>query len=454
MKAPAAWFAIAVVVALSFASAAAQQPARTATPSPAPTASAASIPAPAQTQPTPQLLKVTEYRLPPDKMAKAQALYKIRVILYLFSLAFGVVVLWVLLELGLAPRYRDVAERASKYSFVQMLIFLPLFMLTTAIISLPIEIYSQHVSRMYGISVQSWGSWAVDLCKAELIEMVIFVPLAWLLFWRIGNSPRSWWFQAWLIAACFVVSIVFVAPVILDPMFNKFEPLEKTQPQLVHEIEKVNHRGGITIPRDKMFEMKASEKVTTYNAYVTGFGATKRVVMWDNTSRDMTVQETLFVFGHEQGHYVLKHIYKGIAFTVFLMFFGFWFARMLALAALARWGEHWGIRGITDVAAVPVLLIVMTILNLASEPIANAFSRNLEHQADIYGLEVTHGLFPDNGAVAASAFQKLGEKGYSYPNPSAFLVFWSYDHPTTASRVRFSLAYDPWDSADGPRYVK
>jgi Zn-dependent protease with chaperone function len=294
----------------------------------------------------------------------------------------------------------------------------------------------------------------MDLCKAELIEMVIFVFLGWLLFWRIRRNPSYWWIEAWLGAMVFVVFIVFVSPVILDPMFNKFDSLEKTQPQLVHEIEKVNHRGGITIPRDKMFEMKASEKVTTYNAYVTGVGATKRVVVWDNTSRDLTTQETLFIFGHEQGHYVLNHIYKGLAFAAVLMFFGFWLERRLALAALARWGEHWGIRGITDIAAIPVLMIVMSLLNIAGEPIGNAYSRYQEHQADVYGLEVTHGLFPDNGMVAASAFQKLGEKGFSYPNPSPVLVFWSYTHPTIPSRIKFSLGYDPWDSAEGPRYVK
>jgi len=251
-----------------------------------------------------------------------------------------------------------------------------------------------------------------------------------------------------------VVLLIFVAPVILDPMFNKFEPLEKTQPQLVSEIEKVTQRGGLDIPRDHMFEMEASEKVTTYNAYVTGIGATKRVVVWDNTSRDMTIPETLFVFGHEMGHYVLNHIYKGLAFFSAMTLLGFWLGQKIVLAMLARWGDAWHIRGIDDLAALTVLMLALSLLTLVGEPIGNAFSRYQEHQADVYGLEVTHSLFPHNGEVAASAFQKLGEKSYDYPTPNPLLVFWSYSHPSIPERIRFSLQYDPWDAPAGPKYVK
>jgi len=402
----------------------------------------------------PEELKIVEYRLPPDKLAKAEALYKTRTVLYLFGLVFGVLVLWVMLKLRVAPAFRDLAEHATKNSFMQALIFVPLLMLLIAVISLPIDIYEQHISRVYGLSVQGWGSWAGDWCKAEGVSLAITVLAVFTLFLIIRKSPERWWFYFWLLTLPFLVLLIFVAPVILDPMFNKFEPLDKTQPQLVSAIEEVTHRGGLDIPRDRMFEMEASEKVTTYNAYVTGIGATKRVVVWDNTSRDMTVPETLFVFGHEMGHYVLNHIYKGLAFFAGMMLAGFWVGRKMVLTMLSRWGEAWHIRGINDLAALPVLMLALSLLTLVAEPIGNAFSRYQEHQADIYGLEVTHGLFPNNGEVAASAFQKLGEKSYSYPAPNPLLVLWSYSHPTIAQRIRFSLNYDPWHTPAGPKYVK
>jgi STE24 endopeptidase len=408
----------------------------------------------AQTAQQPQELKVTEYSLPPDKLAKAEALYKTRTVLYLLGMVFGIVVLWVLLKLRVAPAFRDLAERASKNGLVQALVFVPLLTLLIAVISLPIDIYEHILSRAYGLSVQGWASWTGDWCKAEGVALIIMVPAVFALFQIIRRSPQRWWFYFWLLTLPFMVLLIFVAPVILDPMFNTFEPLEKTQPQLVAQIEKVTQRGGLSIPPDRMFEMEASEKYTTYNAYVTGIGATKRVVVWDNTSRDLTLPETLFVFGHEMGHYVLNHVYKGLAFAAALLLAGLWLGRRIVLALLARWGEAWHIRGIDDLAALPVLMLALALLTLVGEPIGNAFSRHLEHQADIYGLEVTHGLFPNNREVAASSFQKLGEKSYDYPTPNPLLVFWSYTHPPIADRIRFSLHYDPWHTPAGPKYVK
>jgi STE24 endopeptidase len=444
MNSFASWLVLCAIVGLSLTFFVAQ-------PTPA---AGAPTPAQLQSHQSPQQLRVTEYSLPPDKLAKAEALYRTRTVLYLFGMVFGIVVLWVLLKFRVAPMFRDLAERVSKNSFLQTLIFAPLLMFLIAVISLPIDLYEHHISLAYGMSVQGWGSWAGDWCKAEGVMLAITVLAVFGLFWIIRRSPQRWWFYFWLVTLPFVVLLIFVAPVILDPMFNKFEPLEKTQPQLVSEIEKVTQRGGLSIPRDRMFEMEASAKVTTYNAYVTGIGATKRVVVWDNTSRDMTVPETLFVFGHEMGHYVLNHIYKGLAFFAGMLFAGFWLGRRIVLAMLARCGEAWHIRGINDLAALPVLMLALSLLTLVGEPVGNAFSRYQEHQADLYGLEVTHGLFPNNGEVAASAFQKLGEKSYSYPTPNPVLVFWSYSHPPIADRIRFSLQYDPWRTPAGPKYVK
>jgi Zn-dependent protease with chaperone function len=443
LKARAFWLVLGVVIAAAFVSAAAQ-------PTPATKNTTAGA---TQAQP-PQQLTVTEYSLPPDKLAKAEALYQTRTVLYLFSMVFGILVLWVLLKLRVAPVFRDLAERTGSNSFMQALIFVPPLILLIAVASLPIEIYGHHISLAYGLSVQSWLSWAGDWCKAEAISLIVTVLAVFTLFRRIRRSPQWWWFQFWLLTLPFAVLLIFVAPVILDPMFNSFVPLEKTQPLLVSEIERVTQRGGLEIPRDRMFEMQASAKVTTYNAYVTGIGATKRVVVWDNTARDLTVPETLFVFGHEMGHYVLNHIYKGLAFYAATSLLGFWVGRRIVVALLARWGERWHIRGIHDLAALPVLLLALSLLMLVGEPIGNAFSRHLEHQADIYGLEVTHGLFPNNAEVAASSFQKLGEKSYDYPTPNPLLVFWAYSHPSIAERIRFCLGYDPWHTPAGSKYVK
>ena len=203
-------------------------------------------------------------------------------------------------------------------------------------------------------------------------------------------------------------------------------------------------RAGVDMPADRMFLMKASEKVTTANAYVTGVGSTARVVVWDTTAQQMTVPETTFVIGHEMGHYVLHHIRKGLTFASILMFFGFWLAYRCINWFIARWGNAFCIRDTADWASLPALMLIASLIGFVAEPIANNFSRaRIEHQADIYGLKITSGITPDYRQVAAQSFQNLGEHALSYPYPSKLMVFWLYDHPDISSRIDFALHFDP-----------
>jgi len=200
--------------------------------------------------------------------------------------------------------------------------------------------------------------------------------------------------------------------------------------------------------------MLASEKLKSVNAYVTGIGASKRVVVWDTTVERMTTPEVLFVFGHEMGHYVLAHVWKGILFSIgvglIFLYLGFRSLRW----AVARWGEGWEIRGVDDWASLPVLLVVFSILMFLGSPLINGFTRIQEHHADIYGLEVTHGLLPDSRQVAAQSFQVLGEIDLGDPDPSPFIEFWLFSHPSVKDRIDFALHYDPWGQGREPRFVK
>ena len=394
------------------------------------------------------------YTLPPDKLAKSKALYDLRGKLQIIDTVWSFVVLLGILYLGIGARYRDWTERVSKYRFVQALIFVPLFLLTITVLGLPLDAYQQKISLQYGLSVQGWGSWFGDVLKGQLVSLIILTLAIWGVTSLIRKSPRRWWFYIWLVAVPFIIFIIFLAPIVIDPLFNKFEPLDKSNPQLVDALERVTKRGGLEIPRDRMFLMKASEKVTTLNAYVTGFGPSKRVVVWDTTIKNATTPETMFVFGHEMGHYVLNHIVIGITATAVGLFFGFYVLYLIANWAFPRFQQRWHMRELSDWAAVPMLLLIFSILSLVSQPIGNAISRQLEHNADVYGLEVTHGLNPDSQDVAAHAFQVLGELALSYPYPNNFYVFWYADHPPIRDRVPFAHNYDPWGKGEQPKYVK
>jgi len=398
--------------------------------------------------------KVTAYTLPPELYKKARDRSRIHFRLALIGFVYGLVVLWVILQWRLAAKYRDWAEKLSPRRFLQALVFSPLLLLTIAILTLPLDIYSQTVEKHFGISVQGWGSWAWDWTKAELITLVVGTILIWLLYIVLRRSQRRWWFYFWLIALPIGVFLFFIGPWVIDPLFHKFEPLQRKDPVLTAALEQMVRRAGENIPPERMFWMGAAEKTTALDAYVTGIGASKRIVVFDTTIAKMSTPQIVFGAGHEMGHYILEHIPKGLAFFAALFLLLFYLGYRLIGWMLARWGEGWQIRALDDWASLPALLLLLSVFLFLANPVASAFSRYLEHQADQYGLEVTHGLTPDSGQVAAQAFQVLGEVDLADPDPNPVDVFLFYSHPSIPERIQFCLTYDPWSKGGHGEFVK
>lgn len=398
--------------------------------------------------------KVTAYTLPPDLYKKARDRSRINFHLALIGFAYGLIVLLLLLRYRISPAFRNAAERVSGRNFLQALIFAPLLLLTISILTLPLDIYSESIEKRFGISVQSWGSWSWDWIKGQIISLIIGTIFVWLLYVVIRRSPQRWWFYFWAISLPIGILIFFLTPWVIDPLFHKFEPLQQKDPALTAALEEMERHAGENIPPERMFWMGAGEKTTGLNAYVTGIGSSKRIVVWDTTIAKMNTPQIVFAAGHETGHYVLQHITKGITFFAVLLLVVFYIGYRLIGWVLARWGNGWGIRGLDDWASLPVLMLLLSIFLFITNPIAAAFSRHLEHQADQYGLEVTHGLTPDSGQVAAQAFQILGEVNLADPDPNPANVFLFYDHPPIPDRVLFSLDYNPWANGGHGEFVK
>ncbi len=409
-------------------------------------------PLPAAT-PQPQEKKVTAYTLPPETYKKARDLSRIHFRFDLISFFYGLLVLWIILRWKFAAKYRDWAEKVASNRFLQVAVFAPLFVLTSAVLGLPSDIYEYLVERRYGLSVQEWASWLWDWAKGEFISVILAIILISILYAVIRSSPRRWWFYFWLISLPIIALLIFLSPLVIDPMFHKFEPLAQKDPALTVSLEQMVQRAGQNIPPERMFWMGAGEKTTELNAYVTGIGASKRIVVWDNTIAKMTTPQIVFVAGHEMGHYVLAHVWKGLAFAAVLLFVVFYLGFRTIGWVLARWGPGWGIRGLDDLASLPALLLLVSVFSFFTGPISNAFSRHIEHQADQYGLEVTHGLTPDSSQIAAQSFQVLGEVDLSDPEPDPINVFLYYSHPPIPDRVRFALTYDPWSRGEQPEFV-
>ncbi len=390
------------------------------------------------------------YSLPADKLAKAIALSHIRTVLDIAGSLWGLAVLWILLATRWAAGLAAWAARIFQKRWLQGLLFFAAFFVISTLASLPLDAIGHAVSRSYGISVQGWGSWFGDLAKGLGLSILFGAPLLLLFNLIVRKSPRRYWLWLWLIALPLIVASVFIQP-LLDPIFNKFEPLNKTHAALVTKLETVVARTGTHIPPERMFLMKASEKSNGLNAYVTGVGATKRFVMWDTATDRLPDDEVLFIFGHESGHYVLNHIPKMLAGMAAGLFFVFWACAGLSAWLARRFGARWQL-GEADNGAAPlasrqgflVLLFALSLAGLVLQPASNTFSRHFEHEADIYGQEAIHGLVADPQKVAVSSFNHLGEAWLDDPDPSPFIEFWEYNHPSVQTRANFAAQYNPW----------
>jgi STE24 endopeptidase len=394
------------------------------------------------------------YTLPPDKLAKAIALYHARTAAYFGDTAWTVIVLWNLVRFRVGADIRSLAARASHRPWVQGLIVAPIWLTILTLIGLPIDLIMQHVDLVYRISVEPWGMWWADFGKSFALTLLVGTVALTVLYALLRHSPRRWWLWFWIIAIPVEIAAVFVIPVIIDPLFDHFSPLAKADPALVDQLERVAARGHLHIPLSRMYVMDASAKVTGPNAYVTGFGASKRIVVWDTTLREIPLDEILGTYGHEQGHYVLQHIPKGLAFSFAVLFVFFWIAYRILRWLVPHRGARWNIPSLDDWSSLGLIFLLVTILSFFADPIGNAFSRHIEHQADVYGEEVIHGLVTSPQATMADNFQHLGELWLDVPHPNRFVVFWTYSHPPTADRVRFAANYDPWAPGKHPRYVK
>jgi STE24 endopeptidase len=394
------------------------------------------------------------YTLPPAKLQTAQALFRERTVLHFVGEGWGILQLVLLLALGVPSRMRNVAENLTKNRWGQCFVFVFLFLLAITLLNAPLRVYGHHVALVFGLSVQGWGSWVWDQTKSFLLTWGVAGLLVMVLFWVIRRSPKHWWFWFWIPTMAAVLFGVFATPIVVDPLFNKFEPLEQHDPALVQQLEKVVARSGVTLPANRMFFMRASQKVTGMNAYVTGIGPSKRLVLWDTTIAAATPDELAGVFGHELGHYALHHIALGLLFTAVLLLIGFFVGQRTTQWLLKRFGERWRIHSQEDWACLAVLVLVLNGLSFLSEPIDNAFSRSIEHAADVYGQEAIHGIVADPQSSTQQGFQLMGENSLDDPAPHPFVEFWTFSHPSTASRAAFAAAYNPWTNGQHPKYFQ
>ena len=363
-----------------------------------------------------------------------------KVVLDFVEPVLAVLILGVFLFSGFSARLRDIARQLGHRRYVQVLVYFTLFSLILFAVSLPLAWYREFaLEHQYGLSQQRLLDWFLDDLKDLGFSIGIFgvLPILALGYRAVQRHPRTWWL--WLAGGTvpLIVVSVFLTPLVYDPAFGHFTPLPDTR--LKREILALASRAGVDA--EDVYQVDKSTKTVKYNAYVTGFGSSARVVLWDTTLKGMDADEILFVTAHELGHYRLNHVWEGIVFACLLAFLAFFVASLVVRWAIRRFGEGWDIAELHDVATLPLFGIVFVILSTLAQPASMAFSRAVEHEADGFALEMTHA-----NDAGARAFLKLGSQNRSDPEPSPFVRAVLCDHPPLAERIRFALEYRPWEA--------
>ena len=370
----------------------------------------------------------------------------VRTVLAFVGPLYGLLVALIILFSGLGAAMRAVAHNMGQRLYVRVLVFLVLYTLADFVLGFPLAWYQGYaLEHQYGLSNQSFGAWLGDQGKSVIVGVVFFglVPILWLAYRALQRWPRGWWLPVAIGTLPLIVAGTLIQPLVIDPLYNTFTPLRDQH--LKTRILELAARADI--PGRSVYEVDKSAQTNKYNAYVNGFGASQRIVLWDTTIRGMSEDEILFVVGHEMGHYKLGHIWKGIGLFSALSFLLFFLTARLTAWAVARFGPRWGFTELADVASMPLLSATLGLLSLAAQPAVNGFARGIEHEADVFAVEVTR----DNDA-GARAFLKLGSQNRSNPEPSAFVKVFQYTHPPLVERIRFALGYRPWQEGKANRF--
>ena len=353
-------------------------------------------------------------------------------VLYFVDFLYGAAVLYFLLRSGWSMRLRDVASRVARKRLLVAMLYFALLSLVIVALEFPLSFYQGFaVPHQFDLTNQGFASWLGDFAKELGVNIIIFAPIAAVALLIIGRV-RRWWIVLWLASIPLIILGVVMTPLIIDPLFNKFEPLR--DPILRRDLLAEAARAGMEGSR--VYQVNKSKQTKTMNAYMTGLGPSKRIVLYDTLLAKLDHDEIIATMGHEMGHYVLHHLWKGIAFSIVVSFFGFFVAQIIYERGLARWGYT----DRADPAALPWLLLIAGIITFALSPIDSGFSRHIEHQADKFGLDLTH-----LNEATASTFVKFAEDSKHDPNPPRFIEWWRYSHPAAQRRIDFALSYRPWE---------
>ena len=370
-------------------------------------------------------------KMPAAQRARSDAYFEGGYWLQLWDFLATVVVMWLMLRLGWSARMRNLAERLVRFRPLQTAIYWIQFLLLVSLLTFPLTVYEGYFrEHQYGLLNQTFGPWLRDQVVMLLVGLVLGAILMVPLFGLVRRLGKNWWVWGAAVTIVFSAFVELIAPVYIAPLFNKYTPLEDAR--IRDPILSLARANGI--PATDVYEFDESRQSNRVSANVSGFAGTLRISLNDNLLKRCTLPEIETTMGHEMGHYVLNHLYKGLVMTGVLIVIGFALLNWGVNFGLARWGERWQVRGINDVAVLPLAVLVLSAYFFLLTPVSNTISRNIEYEADMYGLNAAQQ--PDG---EANVDMMLGEYRKLDPGPVEEFIF--FDHPSGRTRITAAMRW-------------
>jgi Zn-dependent protease with chaperone function len=372
----------------------------------------------------------------PEASAQALRYYRSGNVIWVLDQVLGLLLPAALLFTGWSARLRTFASGVARGHFYPTLvIYLALVVLLNFVVQLPLTVYVGYLrEHAYGLSTQRFSKFAGDQVKGLILGLIIGAAIIWVPYLLLARSPTRWWLWTGTLALPFFALMLVVTPVYIAPLFNKFGPMKDKA--LEGQVLAVAAKAGVEGAR--VFEVEKSVDTQKVNAYVTGLGKTKRIVLWDTLLKRLEPDQTRFVVGHELGHYVLGHVWITLIVSWGLTLLGLYAAHRTAGFVLARFGDTIGFTRLADPASLPLLMLLLSVFSFAISPATLALSRYHEREADRFGLDLTR----DNHA-AATAFVELQRQNLAVPRPGLLHKIFRASHPPIGERVDLINAYRP-----------
>jgi Zn-dependent protease with chaperone function len=370
-------------------------------------------------------------KMPVARRARSDAYFEGGYWLLLWDFLVSAFVMWLILRFRWSEKIRNLAERITRFRPLQTVLYWLQFMIVTSVATFPMTVYEGFFrERKYDLMNQTFGEWMRDQTVGLAVSLVLGAILMVPLFGLVRKLGKNWWVWGAVLMIVFFTFVSLIAPVYIAPLFNQYKKLEDVR--IKDPILQMARANGI--PAKDVYEFDASKQSNRVSANVSGFGSTMRISLNDNLLNRCTLPEIETTMGHEMGHYVLNHAYKGLIMFGVVIVIAFAFVNWGINWALARWGTACGVRGITDVAVLPLAVIVFSLFLFLTTPVTNTITRTMEFEADMYGLNAARQ--PDG---EANVDMMLGEYRKLDPGPVEEFLF--YDHPGGRTRITAAMRW-------------